>query len=223
MTETFAIIFDMDGVLVDSNPYHKISLKKFAGKYGYDLSEQQLREKIYGRTNGEWLKNLFGMLPSAQLHQLAEEKEQLFRELYQDEIKPVEGLIAFLEKLERHKIPKAIATSAPPSNVEFTLERTGIKHFFHTILDDTFITHSKPHPEIYLKAITALHMPAERCIVIEDSLSGVKAGKEAGCRVVGITTTHSPEELNEADFVIQDFAGWDPWSLAEKVFLIRNF
>ena len=218
MIENFAIIFDMDGVIVDSNPYHKISLKQFAGKYGHDLSEQQLREKIYGRTNGEWLKNLFGPLPPEQLHRLAEEKEQIFRELYQAEIKPINGLIPFLESIEQHHIPKAIATSAPPSNVDFTLNRTGLRHFFKTILDDTFISHSKPHPEIYLKAAAALQMPPERCIVIEDSLSGIKAGKDAGCKVVGITTTHTPEELTDADFVIIDFSGWDPVALAEKVF-----
>ena len=73
MTENFAFIFDMDGVIVDSNPYHKISLKQFAGKYGYELTEPQLLEKIYGRTNGEWLKNLFGVLPPSEIHQLAEE------------------------------------------------------------------------------------------------------------------------------------------------------
>ncbi|MBY0432580.1 MAG: HAD family phosphatase [Cyclobacteriaceae bacterium] len=207
MNKSLAVIFDMDGVLVDSNPYHKIALKQFAQQHGYDLDEQQLREKIYGRTNKEWLTNLFGKLPDDLIHRYAEEKEQLYRDLFAQDIRPVKGLIKFLDLLESNNVPKAIATSAPPSNVSFTLSRTNTGHYFSTVLDDTFITHSKPHPEIYLKASAAIGQTPANCIVIEDSLSGVAAGKAAGCRVIGITTTHTPEELHAADFIIHDFDG----------------
>ena len=91
-----AFIFDMDGVIVDSNPTHKIALKQFCAKHGYELTEQQLREKIYGRTNRDWLLNLFGDLSEETIREFAAEKESLFRELYHD-IKPVEGLVSFLQ------------------------------------------------------------------------------------------------------------------------------
>ena len=189
-----AFIFDMDGVIVDSNPTHKIALQQFCKQHGYDLTEQQLREKIYGRTNRDWLLNLFGNLSEETIRKYAFEKESLFRELYLD-IKPVTGLIPFLEKLDALKIPRAIATSAPRANVDFTLLHTHIERFFPIILDDSFVTHGKPDPEIYLKSAAALGLDPAHCVVFEDSLSGVMAGKRAGCKVVGITTTHTREEL----------------------------
>lgn len=203
----FGVIFDMDGVIVDSNPYHKIALKDFCSGHGYELSDEQLLKKIYGRTNREWLTALFGQLPEDQLAEYTEEKESLFRKLFNDDIKPVKGLIKFLDLLDANKILRAIGTSAPRSNVDFTLTKTNTVKYFPTILNDTFVTHSKPDPEIYLKSAEALGLPNSQCIVIEDSLSGVEAGQRAGSKVIGITTTHSREELKHCDLVIDDFEG----------------
>jgi HAD superfamily hydrolase (TIGR01509 family) len=200
----------MDGVLVDSNPYHKIALNEFCGRYGYHLTDEQLLNKVYGRTNKEWLTNLFG--------KLTEEKEAIYRTLFEGDIKPVKGLISFLDLLDYHKIPRAIGTSAPQSNVDFTLSKTNIAKYFETILKDSDIEHSKPNPEIYIKAAERLGFAPEKCIVFEDSLSGVKAGKASGAKVVGITTTHSKEELVETDFVIEDFEGLNPRALIETLF-----
>ena len=203
--QTFAIIFDMDGVIVDSNPYHKIALQQFCKKHGHELTDQQLMQKIYGRTNKEWITNLFGALSPEVINAFAEEKEALYRALFDTDIKPVKGLLTFLNQLDQHQIARAIGTSAPQSNVDFTLSKTKTEKYFKTILNDTFVTHSKPHPEIYQKAAKALGLPNEKCIVIEDSLSGVEAGKAAGSKVIGITTTHTREELAHTDLVIDDF------------------
>jgi beta-phosphoglucomutase len=205
-------------VIVDSNPFHKISLKQFCKKYGHDLSEEQLKEKIYGRTNKDWITALFGKLEPEKLRAYANEKEALFRELYQNDIKPVDGLINFLKKMEEHQIPRAIATSAPAENVTFTLAKTGTGKYFKTILDESFVTRGKPDPEIYLKTAAALGFKPENCIVVEDSLSGVEAGKNAGCKVIGITTTHSKEELAETDMVIDNFVGLEPKTLISTLF-----
>lgn len=201
----FAVVFDMDGVIVDSNPYHKIALQQFCAQHGYELTDTQLREKVYGRTNKEWLTNLFGELPEQKCQAFAEEKEALYRELFKNDIKPVEGLISFLDLLDHHQIARAIGTSAPQSNVVFTLSKTNTQKYFDIILNDTFVTHGKPHPEIYLKCAQALGLPNSQCIVIEDSLSGVEAGKAAGSKVIGITTTHTREELKHTDLVIDNF------------------
>lgn len=205
MRKKFAVIFDMDGVLVDSNPFHKIALKHFCSKHGHHLTDEQLLKKIYGRTNRDWIINLFGNITDDQIKQFADEKESLFRQLYENDIKPVSGLVSFLELLEKNEVPKAIATSAPRVNVDFTLDKTGIGKYFKIILDDTFVTRGKPDPEIYVKTAKALNMPPERCIVIEDSLSGIEAGQAAGARVIGITTTHGPAEMAHADYVIDNF------------------
>ena len=120
--------------------------------------------------------------------------------------------------MDKPHIPRAIATSAPKANVDFTLAGTGLSPFFETILDDSFVTRGKPDPEIYLKTVAALKMEAADCVVFEDSLSGVKAGKAAGCKVVGIMSTHTAEELSEADFSINDFRDSDPKSIISRLF-----
>lgn len=201
----FAIIFDMDGVLIDSNPFHKIALKQFCRQHGHELGESQLREKIYGRTNKEWLTNLFGNLPDEQLKAFADEKESLFRKIYKDDIRPLPGLIDFLEQLRRNNIARAIATSAPRSNVDFTFEKTPIGHYFDVVLNDTHVVKSKPHPEIYIKAAAAIGFDPARCIVFEDSLSGVEAGLGAGAKVIGVATTHSADEFSGVAMTIQNF------------------
>ena len=195
----------MDGVLIDSNPFHKISLKQFCKRYGYDLTEEELREKIYGRTNKDWILNIFGNISEDTIRNYTNEKEALYRELYENDIVPVKGLISFLDSLDKHSIPRAIGTSAPGVNVDFTLAKTAMTKYFTIILDDTFVTKGKPDPEIYLKAAAALTYPPDRCIVIEDSLSGVQAAKRAGCKVIGITTTHTAAELVDTDLIIHDF------------------
>ncbi len=208
----------MDGVLIDSNPFHKIALQQFCKHHGHDLSEDQLREKIYGRTNKDWLRNLFGDIDKNLLLQYADEKEALFRELYKKDVHPLEGLIPFLSKLKEGSIPRAIATSAPRENVDFTLQYTDMGGFFDTILDESFVSNGKPDPEIYLKSAKALGFDPANCIIFEDSLSGIEAGKAAGCKVVGVTTTHSPEELSKTDFIIDNFIGITPQSLISRLF-----
>jgi beta-phosphoglucomutase len=203
----FSVIFDMDGVIVDSNPYHKTAIQQFCREHGQQLSDDQLLKKVYGRTNREWITALFGDIPEETIHRYTEEKEELYRRLFNKDIKPLKGLIRFLNELENKKVPRAIGTSAPRSNVDFTLTRTETTRYFDIILNDTFVTHSKPHPEIYLKCAQALGLPNSQCIVIEDSLSGVEAGKAAGSKVIGITTTHPAHELSHCDLVIDDFEG----------------
>lgn len=205
MSKPFAVIFDMDGVIVDTNPFHKETINQFCTKYGFRLTDKELRTKIYGRTNREWITNLFGTLTEEQLQAYAFEKEQLFRDEYAAHIKPVEGLLTFLDMLEQNNIPRSIATSAPRANVDFVLKGTGIGKYFDVILDESMVTHGKPHPEIYIKSAQALGLPNNQCIVIEDSLSGILAGKASGANVIGITTTHTKEEMRDTDLVIDNF------------------
>lgn len=206
----FAVIFDMDGVIADTNPYHKIALNKFCNDHGYNLTESQLREKIYGRTNKDWISNLFdGSLTPEQIVAYTEEKEALFREIYKEAVAPLAGLVNFLNLLDIHDISRAIATSAPAGNVEFILQGTHTSKYFTTILDDRFVEKGKPDPEIYLKTAKALNFAPEKCVVFEDSHSGVAAAQAANTKVVGVTTTHVREELAHCDLVIADFTEID--------------
>lgn len=218
MNPGVAFIFDMDGVLIDSNPFHKISLKQFCKKYGHDLTEEQLQSKIYGRTNKDWIPNIFGPLSNEQIRAYGNEKEAMFREIYANDIEPLKGLIPFLEKLKKLNIAMAIGTSAQRANVDFTFSKTGIGKYFSVVLDEDFVDQGKPNPEVYIKTAKALGLSNSQCIVIEDSLSGVRAGKSAGSKVIGVSTTHTPEELHEADMVIADFDNLDPESIISRLF-----
>ncbi len=214
----FAVIFDMDGVIFDSNPYHKISLRQFCEKYGYHLSDQELISKIYGRTNKEWIANLFGQISQEELLRYEEEKEGLFRQLYEKDVRALNGLPDFLKRLKEKNIPMAIGTSAPRSNVDFMLRHTGFGNYFPIILDEADVERGKPDPEIYLKVAARMGYEPARCMVFEDSLSGVESARRAGAKVIGVATTHTPDELSHADFVIGDFEGLDPDQLYKAVF-----
>jgi HAD superfamily hydrolase (TIGR01509 family) len=201
-----AVLFDMDGVIIDSNPYHKLALDKFLGDRGFFLSEDQRKKRLYGRANKDWINDLYdGKLSDNELLTLGSEKEKIWRELYKNDIKPVNGLEPFLKNLQSNNIPFCIGTSAPYENVEFTLQKLHLGSYFKTILHQDHVKKGKPNPEIYINCAKALNTPPANCIVIEDSLAGVKAGKDAGCKVIGITTTHSKEELEGIDYCIQDF------------------
>jgi len=218
MKSPFAFLFDMDGVIVDSNPFHKIALQQFCAGYGFELTEEYLYTKIYGRTNKDWIRAVFGNLSDNEIARYGDEKEALYRELYKHDITPVPGLITFLEKTRLQEIPCAIGTSAQRPNVDFVLTRTGTEKYFSSIVDEAFVTNGKPDPEVYIKAAAALGYSASHCVVFEDSVSGVKAGKSAGCKVVGITTTHSAEELALTDVVINNFENLEPKTLLQNLF-----
>lgn len=202
----FAVIFDMDGVIVDSNPYHKIVLRQFCESHGISLTEEEMKTRIFGRTNKDWLTAVFGKdISLEKLKDFEKEKESLWRKIYAPEIKPVKGLIAFLNQLKKYGIPRAVATSAPSVNVDFTLKKTGTEAYFQTIVNGDEVKNGKPHPEIYLTISKKLGYPPNRCVVIEDSLSGVESARKAGCKVIGITTTHKREEFHGTELVIDNF------------------
>jgi beta-phosphoglucomutase len=202
----FAILFDMDGVIIDSNPFHTKALDIFLGEKGFQLTEEEKKTRLYGRANKDWINDLYnGSLNDDELLKLGTEKEVIWRELYKNDVKPVKGLQSFLDKLISENIPFCIGTSAPVENVNFTLEKLGFEKYFKTILHQAHVKKGKPDPEIYINCAKALHMNPENCIVIEDSLAGVKSGKAAGCKVIGITTTHTKEELIGIDYCITDF------------------
>lgn len=200
----FAVIFDMDGVLVDSNPYHKKAWQRFFQNHGFDLSESDLKTKVYGKINSEIITHFFGKLSREQIKKYACEKESLYRKLIEPEISSPEGLLRFLSTLKEKKIDVAIATSAPPENVMFVLKKLKIIDYFNVVVDESQVKRGKPDPEIYLKTAEKIGRKADECLVIEDSLSGVRAAKAAGMKVIAITTTHFGEELMEADFVIKN-------------------
>lgn len=198
----------MDGVIVDNADFHYLAWKQTCDQYGIFLSEEQYQNELNGRTMADTLAVLFSRKFSlAEEKAFSQTKEALYRELYSPHIQPVPGLLSFLTSLQAAGVPLAVATSAPPDNVSFTLDGTGTRDYFSSIIDASMVTHGKPHPEVYTRSGQALGTPAENCWVFEDAIQGVKAGKAAGMHVCGISTTHSADKLHEADKIIANFQG----------------
>jgi HAD superfamily hydrolase (TIGR01509 family) len=136
----------------------------------------------------------------------ADEKESLYRELYYDDLLPHTGLLDFLGSLKRNRIKIGLATSAPTENVDWVLDNLQLRPWFDAIVDGTEVENGKPDPEIYLMACDRLEINPQDAVVFEDSLAGLESAVAAGCKAVGVATSHEAWELEgKTDFVIHDF------------------
>jgi beta-phosphoglucomutase len=207
MSQNLGVIFDMDGVIMDNNAYHEKAWRNFCEKYGIHLSSEELHEYVFGRVAKDTLEFIFKKeLTSIEIDTYVEEKEVIYRALYQPHIRPLGGLLLLLDDLEKNRVPMAVATSAPPGNVTFAFSVLPIEKYFKYQLNASHIQKGKPDPEIYLRSIENLGLPPENCLVFEDSLSGIRAALSAGARVVGVATTHKASEMNGVVCVINDFS-----------------
>ena len=200
------LIFDMDGVIVENHQYHYLAWQKIAAKHGITIDEVFYREKMNGRTLKKLMKVVFEReMSDEEAKSIGLEKEAIYRDLYKDHRKPTTGLIKFLEEAKEKGIPMAVGTSAPKENVEFTLDDLDLRKYFVGVVDDSMVVHGKPDPEVYLKGAELVNRKPEECIVFEDAVSGIQAGKAAGSKVIGLATSHSREEL-DADLIIDNFS-----------------
>ncbi len=206
-----AVIFDMDGVIVDSNPLITATWQAFFASHQIVLNEEQLNHYVFGRMGRDTLNMVFGEpLSEERLAQHLEKVGEGILEKYKREGQIVQGFKAFVESLLDAGIKIAIATSSPSENVAVVLEMAGVTPYFDIISNASHVTHSKPHPEIYLKTAARLGVDVNHCIVFEDSFSGIQSAKSAGMRVIGVTTTHSEAELAPiTDATVADFSQID--------------
>ncbi len=213
----WAVIFDMDGTLIDNTPYHFKSWQALYKKYGKgELSKQTYYTEISGVPIMETLKKVFGNdHDEAGLKELLKEKEEFYREIYAPFLVAINGLENFLAELKNDGVKMAMATSATVEDIDFILNKIPIRNDFDVIVNSSMVSKPKPNPQIFLKAAEKLDMDPARCIVFEDSLVGIKAANSAGMKVIAITTGHTADELHPVDLVINDYAELTPHKLAE--------
>ena len=203
MGRELALILDMDGVLIDSNPFHRRAWAQYNRQFGIETDEA-MQQRLWGRRNDDIVRDFFGEQLTAeeiQVHGAA--KERLFREA----IGPVihEALVPGVrEFLERHRpLPMGLATNAEPANATFLLAAAQLAAYFQVVVDGHQVARAKPYPDIYLRAAELLDVEPLHCVVFEDSEAGIQAARGAGMMVVGVNTTH--EHLPGVDLEIADF------------------
>jgi len=203
-----AIIFDMDGTLVDNIPYHEKSWLIFLKKYDIIIEPENFSAQNHG-TLDEMIIRFFGNgLSEDRIFELGREKEQAYQDLYKIDLKEINGLTPFLQKLKQNNVKTGLATMGIPASIDFILNGLNIRNYFNEITGGIEVLKGKPNPEIFLKTVEKLKVDSKDCLAVEDSIGGIKAAKDAGLKVVGITTTHTKEELmdNGCIFVVNDYS-----------------
>jgi len=192
-----AIIFDLDGTLVDSLPYHHESWRIFFKNNNleeHDFSEV-LKEYKGGGTL-ELMTSVFGdMYTKDELKKMTDDKEIIFRDIYKSKIYPIEGLKQFLDNLKKNNILLSIGSNAIRKNVLMTIEELSITNYFSSIICGDEVSRGKPDPEMFVKTLSNLNVSRDECIIFEDSIEGVKAAKNAHIKVIGVTSSQSSEKL----------------------------
>lgn len=206
MKYPYALIFDMDGVMVDNHVWHFRAWKEFCNRHGKEITEEMFYTKLFGGNNQSTLVNIFNKrISKIEEEMMGEEKETIYREMYASQIKEVAGLGALLRSAGKALVPLAIASSAPLSNIDFTLRSLNLEGVFDAVVHSGMIAYSKPHPEIFMKAAGLLGKKPHECIVFEDSLPGIASAKAAGCHVIALATTLPPNRIQDVKHILSDF------------------
>lgn len=205
-----AVIFDIDGTIVDNMHLHAEAFAVFAERHGLPPLTQRDRARLDGRRNSEIFPILFNReVPRDEWLAYEHEKEGLYRELSKGRLAPMRGLQALIDCLRGAQVPMALATSAPKPNVEHTLTELGLTNAFPVIVRGDEVARGKPAPDVFIEAARRLGVPPAACLVFEDAPMGIEAAQAAGMRVVALTTSFNATHFSQLDapptFVCGDF------------------
>jgi beta-phosphoglucomutase family hydrolase len=196
------VVFDMDGVLIDSSAYHKQSWIDVGDEEGYTMTEAFFYD-TFGMQNHEIIPQLMGQpISRSEIDRIAFRKEERYRELVGGDLELLEGVEALLQNLRENGYRLAIGTSTPRINLEFMLTHTPMAPYFDDCVAGEDVQNSKPAPDTFLKGAERLGLPPHCCVVVEDAIPGVAAGKAAGMPVIAVTNTRKAEELQQADRIV---------------------
>src|SRR5690606_16230664 len=199
-----AIIFDMDGVICHTNPYHSQAFRVFFEKRGLNPTDEEFALHMFGKSNSYILRHFLGReVVGEEFLQLEDEKESLFREIYADVVTPIGGFPEWLAALKTAGFKTGVATSAPRANLDLIMGKLGFEPQMESIMASEDVTKHKPDPQVYLQSARNLQVSPQQCVVFEDSFSGVTASIHAGMKVVGVLSSHTRRELPPCDHYIE--------------------
>lgn len=190
------ILFDMDGTIADTKDVHADAWIEYSAKLGVPMDRERFMRDIFGRSNADIMQLLLPGFPDAEVEKVAFAKESEFRRLARaGRVELLPGFRTFLARAQSRGLGVAIASAAPRANVEAIADIFGLAEAIPVRLGYEDVARAKPAPDLFLKAAELLGLDPSECIVFEDSMHGLHAGKAAGCPIVAMRTLHTAEEL----------------------------
>jgi HAD superfamily hydrolase (TIGR01509 family) len=213
-----AILFDVDGVAVESELLHLTTFNELLEPLGISISEAEWTTRFLGAGSAVVMQTLF------EEHEISEDPAPWIdrrRELYRTHVEhgdlhPIPGFLEFYQSVQTAKLPVAFVSTGHPKSLTAALTSLGLEDK-HPVIDVTQVTRLKPDPEAYLLGAQTLKIQPEYCLVFEDSPIGVTAAKAAQMFCVGLTTTNPEEDLDHADLIIPDFQGWTIHTILDAI------
>ncbi len=209
-----AFIFDMDGTLADTMPYHQLAWDALFIDLGVTVDRDDFFGWSAGLTNREILPRLLGPdFPVEELNAVSERKERHYRDLYRPHLSTLPGVVPFLQRTVDAGFSRAVGTAAPPGNVDLVLDGLNLRSWFQAVVGGADVSRGKPDPEIFLRAAERLGVAPASCVVFEDAPAGIEAARRAGMSCVVVTTSLTRaqieamgEDVAHVTHVIDDFA-----------------
>ncbi|HWY71320.1 MAG TPA: HAD family phosphatase [Terriglobales bacterium] len=188
MSASRAVLWDMDGTLIDSEEFHWISWRNALADEGITITHQQFLAS-FGQRNDSILPQWLGTAATPELiEKIAKAKEELYRHLIiRDGISPLPGVGDWVDRLHKQGWLQAVASAAPRANIDAVLEALSATHIFQAIASAEDVHRGKPDPEVYLVAASRVGVPPERCVVVEDAAAGIEGARHAGMRSIGVS------------------------------------
>jgi len=212
MADYAALLFDLDGTLIDSMPLHHAAWRQWFVLQRLPFDEAGFFEATAGRSNDEILRDLFPALDAGTRAQLADKKEALYRDEASRSLQLIAGAAAFIEAARAAGLRLAICTAAPPENMQHAFVRFGLDRQVETVTSPADGLRGKPHPDIFEEAARRLGVPASACLVFEDAPLGVEAARRAGMHAVALTTSMPASAFSaftNLRHTMADFVGFD--------------
>ncbi|MEI7731379.1 MAG: HAD family phosphatase [Verrucomicrobiota bacterium] len=212
---TWGVIFDWDGVIIDSSRQHDRAWQMLAESEGRTLSPDYFKRSFGMKNERAILELLRWTQDPAEISRLSLKKEAMYRELIAAEgIAVLPGVKPLLAWLSKQGVPCVVGSSTPAANILCVLDTLGLRNAFPHLVCAGDVSHGKPHPEVFLKAAQRLGLPTTRCVVFEDAHVGIEAARAAGMKVVAVATTHPADTLSDADLVVNRLTDLDPERVA---------
>ncbi|GER86076.1 beta-phosphoglucomutase [Dictyobacter vulcani] len=198
-----AVIWDLDGVIIDSAEEHKRSWYRLAEREGLPFSDQQFHD-TFGMRNDTIIPILWGEMPVQRIQELADLKETYFREFVRDTAAPLPGAIELLTALRNAGYKQALASSTPIKNIEVISEVLGLEKYLNAFISGETVPHGKPAPDVFLKAAAELGVEPAESLVIEDAVAGVQAAHRGGMYCISVAGKRNLPGLKAAELMVKD-------------------